>query len=202
MVILTAERGTPEWRAAHRMKLSASDMPALFSRRGCKTWARLVERVVLDFEGIDQHTDEHPDPWAETHEIEINAAVARYVKATGSTVSRVGLCGDSLFTWLAASPHALVDETGVMYARIRRHARTWTERHRKLTMAEVARIQVTMRVCERAWCDVVDYWDAGEFDKISRQRVELDPGFFTEHFLPRAVLFWQAVAQMRQTRAK
>ncbi len=204
MIELTTERGTPEWRLAHRGRLTASDMPALFTRRGSKTYDRLVERLVLDFEGVGLHTDEHPDPWAEAHEVELTGAVARYGRAMpGSTIARTGFIQDSLFTWLGATPHALVDTAGCVYVRCRRHLRTWHEKKSVLEVADMARVQITMRVCDRAWCDVVDYWDGGSgIDKIARRRVPVDPAFFTVEVLPRCVLFWQSVSQVRARRGR
>lgn len=205
MIIVTAERGTAEWREAHRRRLTGSDMDDLFARRGTKTYARLVERMVLDFEGLGLHTDEHPDPWAEAHEIDIGIALARYRAAMPACdVQRIGLCQDSLFSWLAASPHALVDTDGCVHVRVRRYLRTWNDRRAEtLKPPELARLQVAMRVCDRAWCDVVDYWNGGDgLDRISRRRVPFDARFFLEEIVPRAVLFWQQVSQVRVARAQ
>jgi hypothetical protein len=202
VIVVAAERGTPGWREAHRRRLCASDMPALFTRRGCKTYTALVDRLVLDFEGVGLHTDEHPDPWHEQHEIDLVAGVARYGRCLGtSTITRVGFVQDDLFTWLGASPHALVDEDGCVLVRCRRTAKSWHENHAEISTPEIARAQVTMRVCGRDWCDVVDVWDPGDgLGRISRRRVPYSQRFFLEDVVPKCVLLWQAVAAARRLR--
>lgn len=204
MIVVTADRGTPEWRQAHRCKVSASDMRALLARRTSKRYGALVERLVYDFEGIGQHTDEHPDPWAEQHELDLTAGVARYARAIGPDgfkVQRIGLCQDATFSWLVASPHALVDNYGCLQLRIRKRARSWHEKHAAIADAELARAQVTMRVCGREWCDLVDVWDAGDgLGKISRRRLHFDAKFFLEKVVPACVRFWQDVGAARAER--
>lgn len=201
MIVLTPDRGTPEWRAAHRCRVGASDVPAILAGRGRKVYQKLVDRLVLDFEGVENHVVEHPDSWHEEHEDEIKFAVSRYGNLTGETLERVGCVQHPKMTWLVASPHALVGETGCVHVRTRAHLRTWRERHTELSRVEFARVQTVMCVCERAWCDVVDYWHGGDVERIARQRVDVDAKFFTEDVLPRAAVLWQDVASRRAERA-
>jgi hypothetical protein len=171
-------------------------MGAVLARRGTRKYSELIERLVLDFEGHGLHTDEHPDPWAEQHEVELAAAVASFRALTGRRVDLVGYCEDDALTWLGCTPHALVDADAVLYARCRQHLRTLRERAAQISTAEHARVQVLLHVTGRAHCHVFDFWDShsgGLYDQTHVQMVLRDREYFDAVILPRCTQVWADV---------
>lgn len=204
MIILTTERDSTLTRRAHARHISASDMAGAFARNGTKLQRELIERLVLDFEGVEDHTPDFPDPWYEEHEHVLRCAVAMYRLETGLDTSEIGFCADDRFTWLGCTPHALVDDTGCLHVRHRKTLRSFGDpKHRRVDRVELARAHVVMYVCNRAWCDVVDYWEGGDrtLDKLRRQRLDFSAEFFAGTVVPRLVAVWQAVAARRAERA-
>jgi hypothetical protein len=190
------ERGTQQWREAHRGVITPSDAPAFLARVGTKARARLVDRLVLDVEGHGLHTDEFPEPWAERHEQDLIAALAAFKRARPSDrVVAGGLVVHPAFSWLAASPHALVNDDGTAWLRYRSTLRSLFARRGFLTIANRARVQLELFVTGRAWCDVVDYWNGGGLvpDKLDVFRVERDNEWLQERVFPPLVALWRDV---------
>ena len=104
-------RGTQEWREAHRGKVSASDIPALLSSKHSQRYQQLLERLVLDESGPN-HTDEYPEPWQEKHERDLKIALASYSKEVGREYVSPGLFQCASIPVLVASPHAFTDQLG------------------------------------------------------------------------------------------
>ncbi len=155
MIELTAERGTPEWRAAHRCKISASDAGAFMAAAGTKARQALIDRLLLDFQGIDDHRDDHPDPWMEQHEVELKAAVEAYGKSRRVPVRTPGLIGSDTLSWLVCSPHGLT-ESAVIMTRTRRTMQAWAEGRWRFSRAERVKAQLTAWICGLPFVRVVD----------------------------------------------
>lgn len=194
MIVLVSDRGTDAWRAAHRGHICASDAAAILARPGTKRQNELVRRLVLDFEGHGLHTDEHPEPWAERHEADLRAALAGYRHRTGRTVEEAGFVTHDRYTWCGCSPHGLIGSSGVLHFRIRHSLRSWHNRT-DLSRAETARLQLTMFVCERPWCEVVDWWDGGGVvaDRMRSRRLMFDHQWLLSGVFPRLIGLWDTV---------
>jgi len=196
MIVITTERGTEAWRAAHRLRVCTSDAAAFMARAGTKRRHALIERLVLDIEGIGQHTDEIPDPWALEHETDVAVAVASYRNATGIDVERAGMVASDLLTWLVCSPHGLAEE-GVVWTRTKRTLRSFTAKRGTLTHVDRVRAQLMAWICERSWCDVVDIWvpGLGLPDRISITREVASYAWVSENVMPPLVTLWRDVAE-------
>lgn len=202
MNCLVPERGTPAWRAAHRGHITASDAAGFLARPGTKRYAEVVNRLTLDFEGHGLHTDEHPDKWVEKHEEDLRVALSNYRKVTGRDVEVPGFVTHDKYTWCGCSPHGLIGSAGMLHFRIRESLRTWYSRT-ELSRADRARVQLMMFVCERQWCDVVDYWSGNGMvpDRMREQRVQFDHGWLLATVFPRLVGLWDAVRSNLRQRA-
>jgi len=188
-------------RKAHACRISASDMRNALAGRETKAHRQLIDRLVLDFEGVQNHTDEFPDPWHDEHDAAVAGALRLYKLSAEADVEQIGFVIDEDFSWLACSPHALVGHNGCVHVRWRRTLRNLKEAGRP-DRYELARLHVVMRVCDREWCDLVDFWDGGDvtLDQLRVQRVPFDRVFFTDTVLARLVIVWQTVAQRRAER--
>lgn len=186
-MILAPHRNTPEWRAAHRGKVSASDLDAALARRTSKKYAALVERLVLDHE-VPNHEDEHPDPWIEHHEQALVLALASYREYEEIDCEMAGLYASKTLPWLAASPHAVLEDCCV-FLRPHTTLKAFYEKRGQLTPRQRARYEATMFVCERPAMDLVDVWDGlGEVDdRIHIRRIEHDYQWLSNNVFPRLV---------------
>ncbi len=194
MIVLVPERGTEMWRAAHRSHICASDSKLFMARPGTKAYTSLVNRLVLDFEGHGLHTDETPDPWEEQHEIDLIAALAHYRRSTQRSVITTGFVTHSKFTWLGASPHGFLGSRGLLHFRIRKSLRAW-HAHPAPNRSELARLQLSMAICDRNWCELVDYW-SGEGrvpDRMTSRRIEFDHTWLLTNAFPRLVALWDQI---------
>jgi hypothetical protein len=201
-MILTTTRGDEAWRRAHRGKITPSDAAAFLARPGTRRRRALVERLVLDVEGVEQHTDEHPDPWAEQHEVDVRVAIAAYRRETGASVVTPGMIGSDVLTWLACSPHGLGDG-GVVHTRTRRTARVFHVERGKMRLADRVRAQLTAWICDAAWCDVVDVWVPG-YGLPDRQCIVREIAsheWVSENVLPQLTTVWRDVAASLQARS-
>lgn len=203
MIVVTTERGTEAWRAAHRRRVCASDAVAFMARVGTKRRHELIERLVLDIEGIGQHTDETPDPWAEQHETDVAVAVAAYRRATATDVARAGMIASQHLTWLVCTPHGLTPE-GVVWTRTKRTLRSYTAKRGVLTRVDRVRALLMAWICERDWCDVVDVWvpGLGLDDRLCITRELASHAWVSENVMPPLVSLWRDVAtRLRDRRA-
>jgi hypothetical protein len=201
MQILTTERATPEFYRAHRKRISAGDVPAAIARRGTKKRDALIDRLAIDFEGIENHTDDYPDPWTIRHESVLDAAVTHYATITGDVLEFVGFVVSDSISWLGASPHALTP-TACIHIRERTTLRSYKEKRGHISGAELARFQTTMFVCDRPTCDVIDFWFGGDDapNRISRHRLEFNYSWFSENVLSRLTFVWRDVAARIKSR--
>lgn len=202
MIVLVPERGTEAWRAAHRGHICASDAAGILASPGTDRYNELVRRLVLDFEGHGLHTDEHPEPWAERHEDDLRGAVASYRRKTGRDVEVPGFVTHDQHTWLGCSPHGLIGSSGMLHFRVRESLRTWHNRA-EVTRADRARVQLSMFICGRTWCDVIDYWNGGGVvaDRMREQRVEFDHLWLLSAVIPRVRSLWNSVRSSLRERA-
>ncbi len=195
MKVVTQQRNDEEWRAAHRRHISASDIPDALASRDSLRYRKLVERLALDFEGVGHHADEHPDQWQLDHEMQIVRGITTYSANERCSVAMTGLCEHDDYSWLAASPHGLIGKNGAVHIRARRTLRSFMERRTKLTEGERAKLATIMFVCDRAWIDVVDFWDGESMvpDRLHRKRVHFQYGWFADVVLSRITTLWRDV---------
>lgn len=201
MIVLCRERDTPAWRQAHRGKVSASDARAIMAADGTKLRRALVERIVLDREGVDQHTDEHPDPWRDAHEASLRCALGAYRAQVGQ-IDPAPLCASSELTWLLAAGHGVVDG-GLVLFRCRETLHAYSARAGRMDRATRVRTQLTAFVCEVARIDVVDFLDGlGRIeDRLAVTRVWADRPWLEATVWPRLVSLWGAVSARLRERA-
>lgn len=203
MIEITAARGTPEWRAAHRGHITASDATAIMAAPGTKRRNALIDRLVLDFEHVDDHRDEEPDPWMVQHEQEIVIGVSAYARAAQTACWPCGMIGSSVLSWLVASPHALTIE-GAVLIRSRHSMKAYREKLGHMSKADRAKAQLVAWVCDREWCDVVDYLDQRGLadDQLSVVRIPFDQEWLLGTVVPKLVTVWQAVQLQLSTRRR
>lgn len=203
MIELCATRGTPEYRAARRNTVSASDARAFMAGDGTQARRALVERIVLDREGVDDHTVEHPDPWIERQEQAIVAARAAYARDRGIDVLPGGLYAHEALSWLVASPHGVTD-AGAILCRPRTSLRSFISDAGSVDRVWRVRSQLTAFVVGVAWVDVVDFWDGlGRVpDRLTVHREVIDAEWIASAVLPRLVSLWDAVRVRLRDRAQ
>lgn len=201
MIVVCRDRDTVEWRRAHRGRVSAADARAIMAADGTRARRDLVERIVLDREGIDQHTDEQPDPWRDAHEAALRSALVAYRRDVGP-IEPAPLCASSELTWLLAAAHGTVDG-GLVLFRCRSTLRAYAARAGRMDRAWRVRTQLVAFACEAAWIDVVDYLDGlGRVrDRLGIARVWADRPWLEATAFPRLVSLWAAVGTRLRERA-
>ncbi len=194
------ERDTPEWRRAHRACVSASDSRAIMADDGTRARRELIERIVLDREGIDRHEDEQPDPWRDAHEASLRSALAAYRRAIGP-IEPAPLCCAQGSTWLLAAAHG-VTASGMVLFRCRATLRSYSIRSGRVERAWRARAQLTAFVCEVGRVDVVDFLDGqGRIqDRLNVHRIYADKPWLEAAVFPRLVALWGSVAERLRER--
>lgn len=187
-------RNSPEYRQAKHGRVTASDAGALMAADGTKRHRDLIERLVLDREGIPDHRDEQAEPWEDAHELALVAALAAYKRLGDATAVPGGLCVSRQLSWLAASPHALIDGGAVLF---RPHVslRAFHGKAGTLDRAWRVRTQITCFVCEVPAVELVDFWDGLSRvpDRLEAQRIGFDYPWLSTAVLPRLVSLWQDV---------
>ena len=199
------QRGDADWRAALRCKIGTSDAKAGLAAAGTARRNALVERLVLDAEGIDNHRYEQPDPWEAAHEIQLRQAVAAYRTAFPSAglATAPTLIVSPAFPWLVATPHALTDKAVVLF-RIRQKLITWRTKKGGLTRAERAKAMLLAWVCARDFVELVDFWsgEAAVDDRLAITVLEADEGWLFEVVVPKLLAVWSAVQRRLDSRSR
>lgn len=198
MIVLAPERGTIEYRRAHRGRISVSDARAIMARPGTQTQAKLIDRLVLDHSGVDDHGYEIPEPWQTAHDDAIKRALAAYKRVGDAQVVPCGLIGSATHSWLCASAHGLVEGGVVLF---RPHASLRAFHDRGLNRAWRVRVQLTCLVCDVGWVRVCDHWDGlGRVpDKLAVKRYGFDKVWLDANVMQRLVNVWGAVTARLRT---
>lgn len=210
MKMICSEYGTDAWQAAGFRKLTDSDIHIVCATPHGRQWQLLAERLSLDF----LNTPRDPDAEAERlafrirHLPDIRSALAQYRRMQRAWrpyfCALPGMFAHRHHTWLVASPHALTGD-GTVHVCPHRTNRAFHRMKQEFIQGRhspslYARVQIAMFITDRAYCDVINYWDSQKtwrYDGLSRHRFDFDRSFIEDTFLPAAIMLWREVRAKR-----
>lgn len=196
MRILCNQQRTPEWFAARKGVISASEARCALMSRGTKGRRLYVEQLADDLEGIPDFGDEETPPWFLAGAFYESYALGWYQFTYDVDVEETGFIVHDDYAWIGCSPDGLVGDDGLIEIKYRKSLRTFKE-HASVTRrpAAWAQMQTQMFVTGRQWCDYVNYWrsDDDEREKGHVQRVYRDDAYIDNTLLPAFIGLWEEV---------
>ena len=161
MTTATLQQGSPEWHAARKGKLTASNVGAALGL--CSWTSRKVayERAM----GTDTFEGNDATRWGTANEP--NALLA-YSAHTGNLVEPTGLHVHESTPWLAGSPDGLIGTEGMVEAKCPYWSKT---PHQTIPLYYYLQINLCLECADREWCDFIS-WKPGAYKviRVTRDR--------------------------------
>ena len=196
MPVLCTTQGTPEWHEARRGKITASAARLAIGRKGTKGRSDYIDKLVLDFEGVPDFSEEETPPWFEAGRYFESWARGWYSWNFDRDVEETGFIVHDEYSWLGCSPDGLVGEDGMIEIKFRHKLSTF---HKfasiGVTSPVQAQVQTGLYVTGRKWCDYVNYWRSDDHDKEQGRcwRIDRDQAYIDNTLLPAFVSLWRDV---------
>jgi putative phage-type endonuclease len=163
MRILTEKQGTDDWDIARKGRITASSIGKVLAGKNTKTRREYMLQLVLDLEGIMDYADSAQ--WFEKGRIYEGHARGWY-NWERETVTETGFVLHDEYNWLGASPDGLVGEDGSIEIKFREYLHTYHDSNIKpISRLYDCQMQTVMWVCNREWCDYVNYWRSDPHQK-------------------------------------
>lgn len=206
MIVVHPERWTLAWLEAQAGYITESDAATVIADPSAENFKALVERLFLEWSAVP----EDPDALERRFTFKTRGYPGivsglnwfrRLEIVSGGFSPSPGLVRADSPSWLAASPHALTFNS-VVHVIPREYRRAWERaRDKPIPRPLFAKAQVLMHVCERPYCDIVDYWDSRVnvfYDAVNRRRIDYDAAFIEGEFLPACAAVWSRVGQLHE----
>lgn len=199
MRILTETQGDDRWEVARKGRITASSIGNVLAGHGTKSRFEYRMLLCMDLEGIEDFRDSAS--WYEDGR--------RYEKhARGwynwnvAEVKETGFVLHDEYNWLGASPDGLVGADGCIEIKYRKTLKTYHDSNIKnVPRGYESQMQTEMWVCNRQWCDYVNYWrdeNSGK-EQAHVRRIERDEGRIRE-LEEAALVFWSEVLKLYRKR--
>lgn len=193
MRVMTKDQRSDDWLQARRGRVTASMINAVLAGQNTKSRRNYIQSLILDLEGIDDFRDSAPyfdlgrkfEPYA----------IGWYQDECRRRVTNTGFVLHDTYNWLGASPDGLVGRVGMVEAKFRVSLRTFHDACIKpITRAYEYQMQAGMWVCNRKWCDYLNYWRSvdGKKEQGHVRRVLRDEAKIKE-IEGAALVFWRDV---------
>lgn len=196
MRILCKEQRTPEWFAAKKGVISASEAKTVLMGKSTKGRRLYVERLADDLEGIPNFEDEESPPWFIDGIYYESWARGWYQFKYDVDVEETGFAVHDDYQWIGCSPDGLVGEHGLIEIKYRKSLTTF-KKHASINNrpADFPQMQMQMFVTDRLWCDYINYWrsDDQELEQGHVQRIYRDQSYIDNTLLPACVVLWNEV---------
>jgi putative phage-type endonuclease len=202
MRILTPDQESDEWHIARKGRITASAIMKVLAGAHTKGRAEYIMNLILDLEGIGDFRDSAP--WFEAGKKYEPYALGWYQVERDVDVKKTGFVLHGEYNWLGCSPDGLVDPDGNIEIKYRKTPETFEASIVKpISPAYFAQMQMQMAVCDRQWCDYLNYWrdESGHREQGHIRRVERDDGRIRE-LTDAAMLFWREVVTTYRQRTK
>ena len=202
MRVLTETQGDDKWDMARKGRITASSIGNVLAGKGTKSRYEYRLQLVMDLEGIEDFTDSAI--WFEEGRLYEGHARGWY-DFHAAPVTQIGFVLHDDYNWLGASPDGLVGDDGMIEIKYRKTLRTFHESNLKNPpRAYLSQMQTGMWVCNRAWCDYVNYWrdDKSQKEQAHVRRIFRDEGRIRE-LEEAAFIFWsETLALFRKRTGK
>lgn len=202
MRILCTQQNTDEWELARKGRVTASMIDKVLAGKSTKGRFEYMMNLVMDLEGISDFKDEAP--WFKRgKEMELDA-LGWYQNETGEIIERTGFVLHDTYNWFGCSTDGLVRSDGIVEVKFRTTPATFEiARTKPLSRAYDYQMQAQMCICDRRWCDYVNYFrnESGSKEQGHIRRIERDDGKIRE-LDQAALLFWQETVRLWRKRTK
>jgi hypothetical protein len=196
MKVLCETQRTPEWFAAKRGRISASCAQFALAGRRTKTRRNYVLKLADDIEGIPDFAEQDNPPWFTDGVFYESWARGWYSFKNDVDVLETGFVVHDDYSFIGCSPDGLVGNDGMVEIKYRKYLRTFKQHAQaEITRTVDAQVQTQMFVCDRQWCDYVNYWRSIEHDqeKGHIQRVYRNDAYIQNTLLPAFVALWNDI---------
>lgn len=196
MRILCTEQGTPEWHKAKSGKFSASCAQIAMMGDGTKGRRNYIEKLADDLEGIPNFDDEDDPPWFRDGRYYESWARGWYAWEHNVEVGQTGFVVHDDYDFVGCSPDGLVGDDGLIEIKYRKTIKSFKDHAQaQMTRPVIAQIQTQIWVCNRKWCDYVNYWRSDDHEKEMghSQRIYRDDAYIGNVLVPAIVRLWSDV---------
>lgn len=199
MRILTEKQGDDAWEVARKGRITASSISNVLAGHGTRSRFDYRMQLVMDLEGIADYRDSAI--WFEDGRRYESYARGWY-NWNVTEVQEVGFVLHETYNWLGASPDGLVGDKGCIEIKYRKTLKTYHDSNIKpIPRAYQSQMQTEMWVCEKEWCDYVNYWrdEGAEKEQAHVRRIYRDEGRIRE-LEDAAIVFWSEVLELFRKR--
>jgi len=202
MRVLTEKQGDDLWDIARKGRITASSIGKVLAGKGTKGRYEYMLQLVMDLEGIEDFQDSAS--WFEDGRRYEGHARGWY-DWNVKEVKETGFVLHDEYNWLGASPDGLVGDDGMIEIKFRKTLKTYHDSNIKdPPRSYLSQMQTGMWVCNREWCDYVNYWRSDEHGKEQAhvRRIYRDEGRIRE-LEDAALVFWsEALTLFRKRTGK
>lgn len=187
---LCKTQGTREWEIARKGRITASAIGHVLAGRGTKSRDRYRMELILDLEGVDDFAD--TAKWF-VHGRQYEQHALGWYNFHKQELEQTGFVLHDEYNWLGASPDGLVTADGMVEAKCRATLHAFEEANTKpIPRLYASQMQAGMWVCNRQWCDYLNYWrdDKTGKEQAHVRRIERDEGRIRE-LEDAALIFWK-----------
>jgi len=196
---LTRTQGNDVWDIARKGRITASAIGNVLAGKGTKARYEYRMQLCMDLEGIDDFKDSAS--WFEAGR-KYEGHARGWYNYTIAEVIETGFVLHDKYNWLGASPDGLVGNDGCIEIKYRKTLETFHQANiKEVPRGYLSQMQTEMWVCNRQWCDYVNYWrdDKTGKEQAHVRRIWRDEGRIRE-LEEAALLFWSEVCQLYQKR--
>lgn len=191
MRVMTKDQRSEAWKDARRGRVTASNINAVLAGPNTKTRRKYIDSIILDLEGVEDFADSAP--YFELGRKHEPYAIGWYQYETSRNVKSTGFVLHDTYNWLGSSPDGLVGRVGMIEAKFRVSLRTFHDACIKpIPRAYLYQMQANMWVCNRKWCDFINYWRSvdGKKEQGHVRRVVRDDALIKE-IEAASLVFWR-----------
>ncbi len=203
MKVLAKAQHTPEWFAARRGRLTASEARKALMGKHTKGRRNYVQKIADDLDGIPDFDESDTKPWFVDGIYYESWARGWYSFKYDVDVQQTGFVVHDEYNWIGASPDGLVGDDGLIEIKFRKSLRAFDKHCETGMPASVQpQVQTQMFVCDREWTDYCNYWRwfDGDKEKGHVQRVFRDDAYIQNVLLPAFASFWADVMDVLKQR--
>jgi len=203
MRILTTTQGDDLWDIARKGRITASAIGNALAGKGTKSRFEYRMQLCLDLEGVEDFRDSAI--WFEDGRRYEGHARGWYNWHMPAECIETGFVLHDEYNWLGASPDGLVNEDGMIEIKYRKTLKTFHDSNIKNPpRGYLSQMQTGMWVCNREWCDYVNYWrdDATQKEQAHVRRIYRDEGRIRELEEAALVLWAEVLALYRKRTGK
>ena len=203
MRVLCKDQNSVAWDEARKGRITASNAKFCLAKPGTKGRRMYIEKLVADLQGIPDFDDEEPAPWFAAGRYYEAWARGWYSWEADVEVTETGFIVHDEYSFIGCSPDGLIGDDGLLEIKYRTYLHTFKQHAAKGANAAVLpQIQTQMFVCDRPWCDYVNYWrdDNEELEQGSIERIHRDDSYINNTLLPAFVKLWGEVQTLLKQR--